>query len=50
MDRFAPVLVPVQTDLEKIIRDYNFEGSRAREEIRIELRELNVYGKNIIVI
>ena len=50
VDRFAPVLVPVQTDLEKIIRDYNFEGSRAREEIRIELRELNVYGKNIIVI
>jgi len=67
VDRFAPILVPVQTDLEKIIKDYNFEGYRARDKIirdynfegyrardnlkiRIELRKLNVYGTNLIII
>jgi len=48
--RFAPLLMPVQTELVKIIRDYHFEGDLTNQRLRIELRELNVYGMHFIVI
>ena len=48
--RFAPLLMPVQTELVKIIRDYHFEGDLTTQRLRIELRELNVYGMHSIVI
>jgi len=41
---FSPLLVPVQTNLMKIIRDYHFEGDKSRQTLKIELRELNVYS------
>jgi hypothetical protein len=47
--RFAPLLMPDQTELVKIIRDYHFEGDLTDQRLRIELRELNVYGMHFIV-
>ncbi len=47
---FAPLLVPVQTNLVKIIRDYHFEGDMTTQGLRIELRELNVDSMHSIVI
>src|SRR6266404_7152757 len=41
---FAPLLVPVQTNLTKVIRDYHFEGDKSSQKLKIELRELNVYS------
>ena len=40
---FAPLLVPVQTNLVNIIRDYHFEGDKSSQKLKIDLRELNVY-------
>jgi hypothetical protein len=45
---FAPTLVPVQTSLKKIIKDYCFEGAEAKGTFRIELQNLNVYSANLI--
>ncbi|KAN0105590.1 hypothetical protein V8E52_010884 [Russula decolorans] len=42
---FAPLLVPVQTNLMKIIRDYQFEGDKSSQRLKINLWELNVYSK-----
>ena len=41
---FAPLLVPVQTNLAKVIRDYHFEGDMSSQRLRIDLRGLNVYS------
>ena len=41
---FAPLLVPIQTNLTKVIRDYHFEGDKSSQKLKIELQELNVYG------
>jgi len=48
--RVAPLLMPVQTELVKIIRDYHFEGDSTNQRLRIELWELKVYGMHFIVI
>ncbi|KAI0275941.1 hypothetical protein BGY98DRAFT_747365 [Russula aff. rugulosa BPL654] len=42
---FAPLLVPVQTNLVKVIRDYQFEGDKSIQRLKTDLRELNVYSK-----
>jgi len=47
---FAPALVPVQTSLKEIIRDYCFEGAEAKGKLRIELQQLTVYGAYLIAI
>lgn len=39
----APLLVPVQTNLVKVIRDYYFEGDNSNQRSKVDLRELNVY-------
>ena len=44
---FAPLLVPSQTKLLKIIRDYHFEGDKSSQGLGIDLRELNVYSTYI---
>ena len=41
---FAPLLVPVQTNLVKVIRDYHLEGDKSSQRLKMELRELNVYS------
>lgn len=41
---FALPLVPVQTNLVKVIRDYHFEGDKSSQRLKIDLRELNVYS------
>jgi len=41
---FAPLLVPVQTNLVKVIRDYQFEGDKSSQRLKIDLRELKVYS------
>jgi hypothetical protein len=41
---FAPLLVPGQTNLVKVIRDYHFEGDKSSQRLRIDLRELSVYS------
>jgi len=43
--RFALMLAPDHTILEKLIKDYHFEGSQARNKLTIELLKLNVYGE-----
>jgi hypothetical protein len=47
---FAPLLVPVQTSLVKIIRDYRLEGLSAQNKMKIELQRLNVYSTHLSVI
>ena len=47
---FAPSLVLDQTNLAELIGNYLFEGLvEARNKIRIEPHELNVYGTHLIV-
>jgi hypothetical protein len=41
---FAPLLVPVQTDLAKVVRDYHLEGDKGNQRLKMDLRELNVYS------
>ena len=41
---FAPLLVPAQTNLVKVIRDYHFEGDKSIQRLKIDLRELNLYS------
>ena len=41
---FAPLIVPVQTNLARVIRDYHFEGDKSSQRLKIDLRELNVYS------
>jgi hypothetical protein len=41
---FALPLVPVQTNLVKVIRDYHLEGDKSNQKLKIDLRELNVYS------
>lgn len=41
---FAPLLVPVQTNLAKVIRDYHFEGDKSSQRLKVDLREFNVYS------
>jgi hypothetical protein len=41
---FAPLLVPVQTNLAKVVRDYHLEGDKANQRLKMVLRELNVYS------
>jgi hypothetical protein len=41
---FAPLLVPVQTNLTKVIRDYHLEGDKSSQRLKMDLRELNVYS------
>jgi hypothetical protein len=51
LECFAPSLVPDQTNLAELIENYLFEGFvHAKNKIRIELRELNVYGTHLIVL
>jgi len=42
------MLAPDHTVLEKLIKDYHFEGSEAKNKLTIELLKLNVYGTNFI--
>ncbi len=49
-DRFAPLLNPVHTDLLKIIRDYLLEGDQSKNNIKLELYKLNVYGMHSIFV
>ena len=44
---FAPLLVPGQTSLVKVIRDYQFEGDKSSQRLKIDLRELNVYSTHL---
>jgi hypothetical protein len=44
LESFAPLLVPGQTNLVKVIRDYHFEGDKSSQRLWIDLRELNVYS------
>jgi hypothetical protein len=44
---FAPLLVPVQTNLVKVIRDYQFEGDKSSQRLKIDLRELKVYSTHL---
>jgi hypothetical protein len=39
---FAPLLVPVLTDLVKFISDYHFEYGKSSQRIKIDLRELTI--------
>jgi hypothetical protein len=41
---FAPLLVPVQTNLVNVIRDYHFEGNKSSQRLKIDLREVKVYS------
>jgi len=52
LGRFSQLLVPVQTDLVKIIRDYDFEGDKSSQRLgsNIEPRELNKYSMYSIII
>ena len=43
LESFAPLLVPVQTNLVKVIRDYHFEGDNSNQRLKFDIRELNVY-------
>jgi hypothetical protein len=47
---FSPLLVPVQTNLVKVIRDYHFEGDKSGQRLKVDLRELNVYSMHFHVI
>jgi hypothetical protein len=46
--RFAPLLALDHTGLDKLLKDYHFEGSQAKNKLTIELLKLNVYGTNIV--
>jgi len=48
VERFVSMLAPDHTSLEKLIKDYHFEGFEASEKLTIELIKLNVYGTNPI--
>ena len=41
---FAPLLVPFQTNLVNVIRDYQFEGDKSSQRLKIDLRQLSVYS------
>ncbi|KAH9953971.1 hypothetical protein BC827DRAFT_1272991 [Russula dissimulans] len=43
--RFAPLLALDHTGLDKLLKDYHFEGSQAKNKLTIELLKLNVYGQ-----
>ncbi|KAH9953970.1 hypothetical protein BC827DRAFT_1272990 [Russula dissimulans] len=43
--RFAPLSAPDHTGLDKLLKDYHFEGSQAKNKLTIELLKLNVYGQ-----
>jgi hypothetical protein len=43
-DRFSPLLLPHNTDLVKIVRDYLLEGSQSTRKIKAELYKLNLYS------
>lgn len=50
LECFAPSLALDQTNLVELIENYLFEGLvHAKNKIRIELHELNVYGTHLIV-
>ena len=43
-DSFTALLVPDNTDLVKIVRNYLLEGTDSDRKIKIELHKLNVYS------
>jgi hypothetical protein len=47
-DRFAAQLVPDQTDLVKILRNYLLEGTDSTRPIKVELYKLNVHSMRLI--
>jgi hypothetical protein len=47
-DRFSPLLLPDNTDLVKIVRDYLLEGTQSTLKINAELYKLNVYSMHLI--
>jgi hypothetical protein len=47
---YSPMLDLFHTDLVKIIRDYLLEGTKSKEDIKIEPYELNVYSMHLILI
>jgi len=49
-ESFSPHLDPVHTDLLKIIRDYLLEGGQSKNNIKVELYKLNVYGMHSIFV
>jgi hypothetical protein len=50
LDKFAPMLDLLQTDLMRIVRGYLLEGTQSTQGIRAELYKLNVYGTHLIFI
>jgi hypothetical protein len=49
-DCFSTSLVPYDTDLIKIVRDYLLEGTDSTRKIKVELYKLNVYSMCVVII
>jgi hypothetical protein len=46
-ESFFPFLVPDQTDLIKIVRNYLLEGTDSNRKIRVDLREFNLHSMRL---